>query len=85
MKSTRIMPEKKLRTKRKSIEPSIFSEKKMKTDVYAVDRNLPVLKCGTVFVYCHKCHFSFSFSEEMVRLFDFLFVLRFRRFRFIKK
>jgi len=32
------------------------------------------LKNGTVFADCLKCHFSISFSEEMVGLFDFLFV-----------
>jgi len=38
---------------------------------YAVYRSLPVLKSGTVFADCLKCHFSISFSEEMVGLFDF--------------
>jgi len=37
---------------------------------------LSVLKSGTVFADGLKCHFSISFSEEMVRLFDFIFVSR---------
>jgi len=34
------------------------------------------LKSGTLFADCQKWHFSISFSEEMVGLFDFLFVRR---------
>jgi len=41
---------------------------------YAVYRTLPVLKSGTVLADCLKCHFLILFSEEMVGLFDFLFV-----------
>jgi len=41
---------------------------------YTAYRTLPVLKSGTVFSDCYKWHFSISFSEEMVGLFDFLFV-----------
>jgi len=43
---------------------------------YAVNRTLPVLKSGTVFADYLKWHFSISFPEEMVGLFDFLFELR---------
>jgi len=42
---------------------------------YAVYCTLPVFKSGTVYTECLKlCHFSISFSKEMVGLFDFLFV-----------
>jgi len=41
---------------------------------YAVYRTLPVLKSGTVFADCLKCHYSISFFDEMVGMFDFLFV-----------
>jgi len=40
---------------------------------YADYRTLPGLKSRTVFSDRLKCHFSNSFSEEMVGLFDFLF------------
>jgi len=43
---------------------------------YAVHRTFPVLKSGNVYAGCLKGHFSISFSEEMVALFDFLFVRR---------
>jgi len=45
------------------------STKEQKYDVY---RTLPVLKSGTFFTECLKCHFS----EEMVGFFDFLLVRR---------
>jgi len=49
---------------------------------YTVYRTLPDLKCRAVFADCLKYHFSISFSEEIVGLFDFLFVHRsFPRFR----
>jgi len=43
---------------------------------YAAYRTLPVLNSRTVFADYFKCHFSISFSEEMVGLFDFIFVRR---------
>jgi len=43
---------------------------------YAVYRALPALKSDTVFADRLKCHFSISFSEEMVGLLDFLYSSR---------
>jgi len=43
---------------------------------YVFYRTLPVLKSGSNFADCRKCHFSISFSEEMVGLFSFIFVRR---------
>jgi len=48
----------------------------MKGQKYAVYHTLPLLKTDTVFADCLKGQFSISFSEEMVGLFDFLFVSR---------
>jgi len=44
---------------------------------YAVYRTLPVLKSGTVFADCLKCHFSLLFPGEMVGSFYFLFVRKY--------
>jgi len=38
---------------------------------YTVYRPLLVLKIGTDFADCLKCHFSISYSKEMGGLFDF--------------
>jgi len=41
------------------------------------NRTLPVSNICTVFSYClKKCHFSISFSKEMVGFLDFLFESR---------
>jgi len=53
------------------LNPTIYIQEQN----YAVRYTLPVLKSGTAFADCLN-HFSISFSEEMVGLFDFLFVLK---------
>jgi len=55
---------------------SIYQFISIQEQKYAVYRTLPDLKSGAVFADCYKIVLSILSSEEMVVLFDFIFVRR---------